>query len=123
MTFSRDKRGYRTMMGTDPATAARALEEAGAHLIGANCGAGPEQMVEILREMAGVTSALLFAKPNAGLPILEGERTIYPETPRGLAQKMQPLLGMGVRVLGGCCGTTPEHLREIAKLVKAKRES
>ncbi|RJP17284.1 MAG: hypothetical protein C4520_16995 [Candidatus Abyssobacteria bacterium SURF_5] len=119
MTFNRDKRGYHTLMGTDPATAARALEQAGAHLIGSNCGAGPDQMVDILREMSEATQSYLLAKPNAGLPVLEGTKTIYPEKPAELAQKMQPLLDMGVRVLGGCCGTTPDHLREIAKLVKA----
>lgn len=118
MTFNRDKRGYRTIMGIDPATAARSLQEAGAHLVGANCGAGPEQMVDIMGEMAKSTSAFLFAKPNAGLPQLEGDRTIYPETPEGLARKMLPLIELGVRVLGGCCGTTPDHLREIARMVK-----
>jgi 5-methyltetrahydrofolate--homocysteine methyltransferase len=118
MTFNRDKRGYRTIMGTNPATAARALAQAGAHLIGANCGTGPEQMMEILDEMKQVTSAYLLAKPNAGLPQLEGERTVYPETPESLARKMLPLISAGIRVLGGCCGTTPDHLREIAKLVK-----
>lgn len=119
MTFNRDKRGYRTMMGAAPADCARALEEAGAQLIGSNCGAGPEQMVEILREMSEATSVPLFAKPNAGLPVLQGTETVFPENPESLAQKMLPLLDMGVRVLGGCCGTTPEHLRQLAKLVKS----
>ncbi len=118
MTFNRDKRGYRTMMGVDPAAAATALEEAGAHVIGSNCGAGPEQMVEILSEMAKECRAFLLAKPNAGLPVLEGTKTVYPETPSGLAQKMLPLLDIGTRVLGGCCGTTPAHLREIAGIIK-----
>ncbi len=118
MTFNPDKRGYRTMMGVDPATAARSLEEYGADLIGANCGAGPEDMTEILKEMSRATSRPLFAKPNAGLPVLEGDETVYPEGPAGMAEKMRPLLEMGVSVLGGCCGTTPEHLREIARLIK-----
>lgn len=122
MTFNPDKRGYRTMMGVDPVTAARSLEEYGADLIGANCGAGPENMTEILKEMARVTSKPLFAKPNAGLPVLEGERTVYPETPNGMAAKMRPLLELGAKILGGCCGTTPEHLGEIAKLVKKDKE-
>jgi len=118
MTFNPDKRGYRTMMGVDPATAARSLEEYGADLIGANCGAGPEDMAEILKEMSQATSRPLFTKPNAGLPVLEGDETVYPETPDGMAAKMLPLLELGARILGGCCGTTPEHLREIAKLIK-----
>ncbi|GAB4332001.1 MAG: hypothetical protein Kow0099_03620 [Candidatus Abyssubacteria bacterium] len=118
MTFNRDKRGYRTMMGVSPAAAAKSLAQYGADVIGANCGAGPEDMANILKEMSENTSRFLFAKPNAGLPILEGDRTVYPEGPSEMAEKMRVLLGMGVRILGGCCGTTPEHLREIAKLVK-----
>jgi 5-methyltetrahydrofolate--homocysteine methyltransferase len=123
MTFNPDKRGYRTMMGVDPATAARSLEEYGADVIGSNCGAGPEEMVSILEEMSGATTRFLLAKPNAGMPRLEGEETIYPETPEEMATKLRPLINMGVRVLGGCCGTTPEHLREIAKTIKANTES
>lgn len=118
MTFNPDKKGYRTMMGVDPTSAARSLEEYGADVIGTNCGAGPEDMAKILEEMAEATSRPLFAKPNAGIPRLEGGDTIYPEGPEGMAQKMQPLMKLGIRILGGCCGTTPEHLREIAKLVK-----
>ena len=119
MTFNPDKKGFRTMMGVDPASAARSLEEYGADVIGTNCGAGPEDMAKILEEMAGATSRPLFAKPNAGMPILEGEKTIYPEGPESMAEKMRPLLGMGIKILGGCCGTTPEHLRKIAGIVKA----
>jgi 5-methyltetrahydrofolate--homocysteine methyltransferase len=122
MTFNPDRNGYRTMMGVDPAAAARTLEESGADVIGSNCGAGPEDMEKILREMAEVTSRFLFAKPNAGLPRLEGEVTVYPETPEGMARKMHPLLNSGARILGGCCGTTPDHLREIAGMVKTSTE-
>lgn len=117
MTFNKDKRGYNTIMGVDPVSAARSLEEYGADVIGANCGAGPEDMVEILQQMSTVTSKYLFAKPNAGIPQLEGGRTVFPEEPAGMARKMLPLLELGVNIVGGCCGTTPEHLREIAKIV------
>ncbi len=118
MTFNKDKRGYNTIMGVDPVSAARSLEEHGADVIGANCGAGPEDMVEILRQMSTVTSKYLFAKPNAGIPQLEGAKTVFPENPAGMARKMLPLLELGVNIVGGCCGTTPEHLREIAKIVR-----
>ena len=121
MTFNPDKKGYRTMMGVDPTTAARSLEEYGADVIGANCGAGPEDMLEILKEMSRATSKPLFAKPNAGVPRLEGGETIYPEGPRGMSEKMRPLIDLGAKILGGCCGTTPEHLSEIARLVKETR--
>lgn len=119
MTFNADKKGYRTMMGVDPTSAARSLEEYGADVIGVNCGAGPEDVLKILEEMSRATSKPLFAKPNAGIPRLEGDKTIYPEDPQGMAAKMVPLRDFGISILGGCCGTTPEHLREIAKIVKA----
>lgn len=122
MTFNRDKRGYRTMMGVDPMSAARALEEYGADVIGSNCGAGPEGMFEILREMLEATSRFLLAKPNAGMPRLEGGKTVFPETPEGMAEKMRPLLDIGVKILGGCCGTTPEHLREVLRIVRPDTE-
>jgi 5-methyltetrahydrofolate--homocysteine methyltransferase len=118
MTFNPDKKGYRTMMGVDPVSAARALEECGADVIGVNCGAGPEDMVAILAEMSDVTTRPLFAKPNAGIPRLEGDETVFPENPEGMAKKMRPLLDLGIKIIGGCCGTTPEHLRKIAKLAK-----
>jgi 5-methyltetrahydrofolate--homocysteine methyltransferase len=119
MTFNPDKKGYRTMMGVDPTSAAGSLAEYGADVIGANCGAGPEDIAKILEEMAKATSKPLFAKPNAGLPRLEGDKTIYPEGPKEMADKMAPLVDLGIRILGGCCGTTPEHLREIARIAKA----
>jgi 5-methyltetrahydrofolate--homocysteine methyltransferase len=119
MTFSQGKQGYRTMMGVDPTSAARSLEEYGADIIGSNCGTGPEDMENIMKEMSGATSRFLFAKPNAGIPLLEGTETVYPETPEEMAEKMQLLLDAGAKIIGGCCGTTPEHLREIAKLIKS----
>ncbi len=122
MTFNRDKRGFRTMMGVDPMSAAAALEKYGADVIGSNCGVGPEGMFDILREMLEATSKFLLVKPNAGVPRLEGGKTIFPETPKGMAEKMPPLLDIGVRILGGCCGTTPEHLREIVRVVRPHTE-
>jgi 5-methyltetrahydrofolate--homocysteine methyltransferase len=118
MTFSLGKHGYRTMMGVDPTTAARSLEEYGADIVGANCGAGPDGIAKILKEMSKSTSKLLFAKPNAGLPRLEGDKTVYPETPAEMADKMVSLLDVGVGIIGGCDGTTPQHLREIVRRVR-----
>ena len=79
-------------------------------------------MARILAEMSEATSRFLFAKPNAGLPQLEGTETVYPENPETMAEKMRPLLDMGVNILGGCCGTTPAHLREIARIGRAGTE-
>lgn len=119
MAFNPDRHGYRTMMGVDPAAAAREMIEAGADVIGVNCVAGPQPALEIIREMKeGVGRFLFMAQPNAGLPIVEGERTIYPLGPEEMACGMADVLKEGVSIIGGCCGTTPEHIRLMADLLR-----
>lgn len=116
MTFEPDRTGggFHTVMGVGPRQAAEVLQEAGADLVGSNCGVGAEAMVEVIRGMAPATSVPLVAKPNAGLPRLEAGRTVYEETPEQFARVLGSLLGVGVRLLGGCCGTTPAHIRALA---------
>jgi 5-methyltetrahydrofolate--homocysteine methyltransferase len=118
MSFNLDKNGYRTMMGIDPATAAREMIDAGADVIGVNCVAGPEPALEIIREMRrAVGNHLFMAQPNAGLPVVEEGNTIYPLKPEEMAHGMAELLKEGVNIIGGCCGTTPEHIRLMAELL------
>lgn len=116
MTFGLTPRGYRTMMGVDPRQAAHALVEAGADAVGCNCSIGAEQMVELVAELAGATDVPVLAEPNAGQPRLEGEQTVYDETPKHFASTMKQIVRQGAAMVGGCCGTTPEF---IAALVKA----
>jgi 5-methyltetrahydrofolate--homocysteine methyltransferase len=120
-TFDKTPKGeYRTIMGVSPAQMARAAVEAGAKIIGANCGSGMARMVEIVREIRAVdrgTPILIHA--NAGLPVMEGERVTYPETPETTASFFPALLKAGANIIGGCCGTTPAH---IAALVAARRQ-
>jgi len=120
-TFDKTPKGeYRTIMGVSPAQMARAVVEAGAKIIGANCGSGMARMVEIVREIRAVdreTPILIHA--NAGLPVMEGERVTYPETPETTASFFPDLLKAGANIIGGCCGTTPAH---IAALVAARRQ-
>lgn len=111
MTFEEDGR---TLYGTDAATAAVVLESLGACAVGVNCSTGPARMKEIVSEMAACTRIPIIAKPNAGLPCLDGEgRTFYNMDAEEFAEEMKQLAEAGATVLGGCCGTTPEFIRKI----------
>ncbi len=111
MTFDKNPRGYATMMGIRPEKAAAELERGGADIVGANCGAGIDYMIDVARLMRAATSLPIWCKPNAGLPELVGDRTVYRETPDVMAAQLKTLVGAGARIVGGCCGTTPAHIR------------
>jgi len=105
---------FRTMMGLAPATAAATALQAGAHVIGANCGNGLEDMIEIIRQLrqaAPDTPVLVHA--NAGLPTNIDGVDVFPETPEQMAAQLPAAVKAGVRIVGGCCGTTPEHIRAL----------
>ncbi|HUU45301.1 MAG TPA: homocysteine S-methyltransferase family protein, partial [Acidobacteriota bacterium] len=110
MTFDPTPRGFFTIMGNSIAQAAEGLAEAGADIIGSNCGNGIEKMVEIAAEFRKCTSLPLIIQSNAGLPEMRDGRPTYPETPEFFARGCRRLLDIGVSIVGGCCGTTPEHI-------------
>ena len=111
MTFETDGR---SLFGTDARTAAVVLESLGAAAIGANCSTGPDKMAEIIREMAEVTTIPLIAKPNAGLPSLaEDGSTVYDMDADTFGREMVQLVEAGASILGGCCGTAPDYIREL----------
>ena len=111
MTFEADGR---TLYGTDARTAAVVLESLGAAAIGANCSTGPDKMADIIAAMAEVTTVPIIAKPNAGLPSLDGDgNTVYDMGCGEFAEGMVRLVEAGASVLGGCCGTTPEFIRRL----------
>ena len=114
MTFDRGARGYATMMGVAPERAARELAAAGADLVGSNCGSGIGPMVEVARLMRAATDRPLWFKPNAGAPHLVDGKTVFRETPEEMAGRAADLIAAGARVIGGCCGTTPAHIRALA---------
>jgi 5-methyltetrahydrofolate--homocysteine methyltransferase len=114
MTFDRGAAGYATMMGVKPEKAAAILGAADADMVGANCGAGIDNMIEVARAMRAATRRPLWIKPNAGLPQLVDGKTVFRETPEAMAAKVEALLEAGANVIGGCCGTTPAHVRQIA---------
>jgi methionine synthase I (cobalamin-dependent)/5,10-methylenetetrahydrofolate reductase len=113
MTFAEDNR---TLLGDTPAQVARDLRDAGADVIGVNCGGGPEQLSHILQAMRqAVPGAILSAMPNAGLPASVGGRMMYPATGEYFAEYALTFQAIGARVIGGCCGTTPEHIAAMRK--------
>ncbi|OYD14424.1 hypothetical protein CH333_03345 [candidate division WOR-3 bacterium JGI_Cruoil_03_44_89] len=117
MTFDSTPRGFYTIMGIDIEKAASGLEIAGADIIGSNCGNGIENMIKIAREFKKCSDLPLIMQPNTGLPKLQGNTPVYRETPEFMAEKAKELIASGVSIVGGCCGTTPEHIRAIRKMV------
>jgi homocysteine S-methyltransferase len=104
--------------GTPPETFAPALVEAGADVIGINCSVGPAAMLETVERMAGLTACPLSAQPNAGRPRDVDGRNLYLGSPEYLASYAKRFLSAGVRLVGGCCGTTPEHIRLMVQAVR-----
>ncbi len=111
----------RTLLGATPEAVAVTLEAAGAEVVGANCGLGPEGIVAVLARMASATALPLIYQPNAGMPRLEGGRTVFPATPEQVAAPAAELLRLGTAVLGGCCGTRPGHVAALRRAVARKR--
>lgn len=114
MTFDSGREHDRTMMGTMPEEAARELSAAGADVIGANCGQGAEGYVAICKRLRAATGLPIWIKPNAGLPEVSDGRLHYRETPQSFAAHALALVEAGASFVGGCCGTTPEFIRELA---------
>jgi 5-methyltetrahydrofolate--homocysteine methyltransferase len=110
----------RTMWGESPAEVARNLLAGGADVVGMNCGRGPDRAIVIIREMRAVTDAPLVAYPNAGLPITSGDQVTYELDPEPMARDYPALLEAGCNVVGACCGSTPEHIRLIAEVARAR---
>jgi 5-methyltetrahydrofolate--homocysteine methyltransferase len=120
-TFDKTVKGtFRTMMGVSPAAAAEAALEAGADIIGTNCGNGMELMEHIVREMkTEFSEAVILVHANAGLPANVDGRDIFPETPEITASYVQSVIEAGANIVGGCCGTTPAHIAAIRAQVDA----
>ena len=116
-TLSFDARG-RLMSGSDIPSVVDALTEAGADAIGCNCGVGPDALLPLLPQFTACTSLPLIMKPNAGLPALRDGKTCYDVSPADFAKDMRRLFDAGAWALGGCCGTTPAHIRAMAEALK-----
>ena len=110
-----------TVLGDSPARAAKDLESAGACVIGANCGTGPATMIGMVRALRDATTLPIVAQPSAGIPVMRNGRLEYPEAPEMTASRASDLIDAGATIFGGCCGTTPEHVRAFATVVMEKR--
>ena len=118
LTFSFD-RGTRTMMGTTTSEVVALAVEAGATAVGANCGTSLDNMSAIVGELSAAAPGVpLWVKPNAGLPRMTGDSAVYDVTPEQLGEAARSYVEAGARVVGGCCGSTPEHVRAIAEAIR-----
>lgn len=113
MTFELGKTGLKTPWGVDVQTAVSELSNAGADIIGSNCGKGFDEMIQAIHEIRGLTSKPILAQSNAGIPELRDGNLHYIETPEMIAPKVLELLKSGVNILGGCCGTNPSHIKKM----------
>ncbi len=118
MTFERDGR---TLNGTDPLSALITLQSLGADAVGCNCSTGPEDMIPFIEKMKSYATVPLFAKPNAGLPKLQGAQTVFDMPPKEFAACGAELVNKGVNLIGGCCGTGPDYIRELKKRAGRKK--
>jgi 5-methyltetrahydrofolate--homocysteine methyltransferase len=119
-TFEKTISGeYRTMMGVSPAEMVQAVKEAGAAVIGTNCGNGFGPMIEIVKEIRKVDPVTpILVHANAGKPVIKDGVTVFPDTPEIMSGKVHELVYSGANIIGGCCGTTPEHIRALADEIR-----
>ena len=122
MTFDRTPQGFRTMMGVDPQTAVEVLLGAGADVVGSNCGNGIEAMVELTAAFREHTDKPLLIQSNAGLPQLVDGKSVFQQGPAVFASSVKPLIDAGANIVGGCCGTTPDHIKAIKAIVDTIRK-
>jgi 5-methyltetrahydrofolate--homocysteine methyltransferase len=110
--------GYRTMMGISPAEMTTVLVEAGASVVGANCGNGIADMIDIVKEIRLTNSTIpVLIHANAGKPVYIDGVTSFPESPDDMALKVSEIIEAGANIIGGCCGTTPSHISKIREVV------
>lgn len=123
IAFSTETNGARTIMGNSADECAKQLTDAGADVIGTNCGQlGPAEMAVVVSLLRSATQLPILAQPNAGTPKLVDDRTIFEMPPQPFAAGIAQCLQAGAHLVGGCCGTTPEHIRAVAAMLKEGRQ-
>ncbi len=115
--------GGRTVLGTPPEAAAVTLDALGVEVVGSNCGLGLEGIFGVLEKMRAVTALPLISQANAGLPELKDGETVFPATPEEMTAYHERMIALGVRMIGGCCGTTPAHIRAIRAALEGKDQA
>jgi len=118
MTFDPTPRGFFTVMGVDIEAAVNGLLREGADVVGSNCGNGSETMVDVARGFKRCTDRPVIIQSNAGLPENRGGQIVYPENPEIMTRQVERLVELGVAIIGGCCGTTPDHIRAFSDCVR-----
>lgn len=118
MTFDKN---LKTIYGVDPERAVIVLESGGADGIGANCGTGPEVLYKVLEIMKKVSKTYLMVEPNAGMPELVKDKVVYPASPKIMADYTEKFVKLGVNLIGGCCGTTPLHIKAMSDKIKNEK--
>jgi 5-methyltetrahydrofolate--homocysteine methyltransferase len=121
MTFDKTPRGYFTVMGVSVEQACNGLTDAGANIVGSNCGNGIEKMIEIAAEFVEHSKLPVIIQSNAGVPENVGGEVVYPETPEFMAERTPQLIDLGVKIIGGCCGTGPDHIRAFRAVIDRYR--
>lgn len=118
MTFDKGPRGFFTMMGVTPQQAVTGLSDAGADVVGVNCGNGIDLMVELAHDLRKMTEGFLLVHSNAGIPVITKGIIRYTETPDYMAKRFKILSELGINIIGGCCGTTPAHIQALVNAIK-----
>ena len=120
MSFDSGPQRTRTMMGARAEQCAAALDDAGADIVGCNCSSGIEHILPVVVALRGATKLPLWVKPNAGMPELEDGKTVYRQPPETFASHVPQLIDAGANIIGGCCGSGPDHIRRVAKVVEKR---
>lgn len=119
ISYNPDKNGFRTPMGNSPKQAVKVLQEAGADVIGANCGSVLAAMMpDLVKQMKEAGAMLVVVEPNAGIPQIIDGITVFPQSPQDMAKSFPAIIDAGANVVGGCCGATAEHIRLITQTVR-----
>jgi 5-methyltetrahydrofolate--homocysteine methyltransferase len=121
IAFATEEKGARTVMGDSAVDCAKKLTDAGADVVGANCGdLEPAQMAKVVSLLGSATSVPILAQPNAGKPKLLGDKTVFDMSPEPFAAGVADCMAAGARLVGGCCGTTPAHIQAVSALLKRR---
>ena len=115
MTFDKN---LKTIYGVDPERTVIVLENEGADGVGANCGTGPEVLYKVLKIMKKVSKTYLIVEPNAGIPELVKDKIVYPSSPKIMADYTEKFVKLGLNLIGGCCGTTPLHIKAMSDKIR-----
>jgi 5-methyltetrahydrofolate--homocysteine methyltransferase len=118
LTFNKNPKGFYTVMGDEVSNAIKRLEDAGADIVGANCSITSQEMMELAKIMRDITTLPILCQPNAGRPAVKDGIPVYEQSPREYADDTMRILDAGINAVGGCCGTTPEFIRELSSRMR-----